>query len=37
MPELLIRHADAVVTMNGGREEIAGGDVLLGERNALSF
>jgi cytosine/adenosine deaminase-related metal-dependent hydrolase len=29
MPELLIRHADAVVTMNGAREEIAGGDVLI--------
>ena len=29
MPELLIRNADAVVTMNGAREEIAGGDVLI--------
>ncbi|MDB5658357.1 MAG: 8-oxoguanine deaminase [Cypionkella sp.] len=29
MPEILIRNADVVVTMDGARREIAGGDVLL--------
>ena len=29
MPNILIRNAAAVVTMNAGREEIAGGDVLI--------
>ena len=29
MPDILIRQAEAVVTMNGTREEIAGGDVLI--------
>ena len=29
MSEILIRNADAVVTMNGARAEIAGGDVLI--------
>ena len=29
MSEILIRNADAVVTMNAGREEIAQGDVLI--------
>lgn len=29
MPDILIRNADAVVTMNGARQEITGGDVLI--------
>ncbi|NEY90922.1 8-oxoguanine deaminase [Tabrizicola oligotrophica] len=29
MPDILIRNADVVVTMNGARDEISGGDVLI--------
>ena len=29
MADILIRNADAVVTMNASRDEIAGGDVLI--------
>ena len=29
MPDILIKNADAIVTMNAGRDELAGADVLI--------